>query len=181
MHACHVSRTTLYILAFDSVPLPHEWTLHSLCKMFCNLQTWVRNVMKILWIYNHIKRRKTDKEKEERMSLFLAIENFAAEEGGDSLKPLLIKTLFPGGAGTGTRHVRELLLLPERSGPEAGIRRLSARSPRHQKRGLHECRAKWHGGWLGRGMCLPLRLQFLHFRTAETVCRKGEGSAPGPG
>ena len=80
------------------------------------------------------------------MSLFLTIETFAAEESGDSLMLLLIKSPVAGGAGTGTRHVRELLLLPERSGPEAGVRRLSARSPRHQKRGLHECRAKWHGG-----------------------------------
>jgi len=80
------------------------------------------------------------------MSLFFTIETFAAEEGGYSLMSLLMKTPVPGGAGTGTRHVRELLLLPERSGLEAGIRRLSARSPRHQKRGLYECRAKWHGG-----------------------------------
>jgi len=67
------------------------------------------------------------------MSLFFTVETFDSEEGGESLMPLLIKTPVPGGAGTGTRHVRELLLLPERSGLEAGIRRLSAGSPRHQK------------------------------------------------
>lgn len=79
------------------------------------------------------------------MSLFLTIETFAAEEGGDSLMPMPFKIAVPGGAGTGTRHVRELVLLPERSGPEAGIGCLSARSSRHQKRGLHECRAKRYG------------------------------------
>lgn len=63
-----------------------------------------------------------------------------------ALMPLPIKTPVPGGAGTGTRHVRELVLLSERPGPEAGVCRLSARSARHQKRGLHECGSEWHGG-----------------------------------
>jgi hypothetical protein len=91
-----------------------------------------------------------------------------------------VETPFAGGAGTGTRHVRELVLLPERSGPEAGIRRLSARDACHQKRGLHERRAQRHGGRLGCGLCLPVRLQLLPFRTAETVCREGQGGTPGP-
>ena len=86
------------------------------------------------------------------MSLLLTIETFAADGDGckwnpaDTLMTLTIKIPVPGGAGTGTRHVRELVLLPERSGPEAGIGRLSARSARHQERGLHECRAERHGG-----------------------------------